>query len=263
MDKNLVSPLVSVLIATYNRGNFITEAIESVLAQSLTDWELIIVDDGSTDNTEAVVASYLTDPRCRYIKNEQNKNISFTRNRGLAEARGKYIAILDSDDRWHDKDKLKKQISFLENHPDYALVGSRVIAISATGQELTRYDYPLDDKTLRKTILAKNPFTHSSVVYRREILAIIGTYDLKLNGIEDYDLWLRIGTRFKFANLPDYTLEYRIHGTNISLTGRQKLMRINLNLLAKYHLFYPHFYRAWLRRHFRYWAFTVLSLFLK
>lgn len=259
MDKNLNQPLVSVNIATYNRGGFLAEAIESVLAQTYTNWELVIVDDASTDNTREVVDSYLKDPRIKYFRNETNLNISLTRNRGLKESQGEFIAVLDSDDIWCDKDKLKKQVEFLENNPDHALVGTGVIKIDKNGREMSRYLNPLTDKTIRVKILSQNAFAHSSLMYRREAVLALGGYDPAINGIEDYDLWLKIGSRWQFANLPDYALKYRVHGSNISLTDRKRLMRINIDLIKKNKRIYPRYRLALLRRLLRLWAYQVLS----
>lgn len=259
MDQDL-KPKVSVNIATYNRGQFIAEAIESVLAQTFTDWELIIVNDASTDNTEATVAPFLADPRIRYFRNEKNQNISLTRNRGLAESHGEFIAILDSDDLWCDREKLAKQVAFLEKNSHYAAVGTGVIKIDKTGQELDRYLNPSTDGAIRDQILAKNPFAHSSVLYRKTAALGFGGYNPAINGIEDYDLWLKIGSKWLFANLPCYFLKYRVHGSNISLTDRQRLMKINLDLIRANRKNYPSYRLALARRWLRFWAYRLTSI---
>jgi len=260
MDTNL-KPTISINIATYNRGRFITEAIESVLAQTFNDWELIIIDDASTDNTAEIVRPYLADPRIKYLKNETNQNISLTRNRGLKESQGKYIAILDSDDLWCDQEKLTKQYDFLEKNPDHCLVGTGIIVVDEQGQEKSRYLNPETDKEIRNKILAKNTFAQSSVLYRKEAVLEVGSYNPNLNGIEDYDLWLKLGTKYKLANLPSYSLKYRIHGGNISLTDRWRLMKINLELIKKHHDDYPNFTLAILRRYSRLFLYFILKFF--
>ncbi|MFA5000607.1 MAG: glycosyltransferase family 2 protein [Candidatus Paceibacterota bacterium] len=242
---------VSVNIITYNRANFIAQTIESVLAQSFTHWEIIIVDDGSTDQTEEIVKKYLTDARIRYFKNERNLGICASRNRALQESRGKYVAILDSDDIWNSPDKLKKQIDFLDDHPNYVAVGTGVIVIDQNNQERKRYLNPEQDGQIRVQILAKNPFAHSSILYRRDIARSVNGYHPNLNGIEDYDLWLKLGQKGKLHNLPSYDLNYRQHGSNISNTDRLRLMMENLNLVKKYREFYPGFSYALIRRFVR------------
>jgi glycosyltransferase involved in cell wall biosynthesis len=260
MDQDLEQPLVSINIATYNRGNFIVEAIESVLTQTFTDWELIIVDDASTDGTKAVIAPFLKDPRIKYFRNDVNLNISLTRNRGLEESRGEFIAILDSDDLWSDKQKLAEQVDFLKTHPDHALVGTGVIKIDIKGNEITRFQNPLTDHKIRSTILAKNPFAQSSLLYRRKAALDAGGYNPSINGIEDYDLWLKIGLKWRFANLPGYFLKYRVHGSNISLTDRQRLMKINLDLIQTNRNNYPNYASAFLRRWLRFWVYKITRI---
>jgi len=254
--------VISVNIATYNRSLYIKEAIDSVLAQSYKNWELIIVDDGSTDNTNVVIAPYLKDPRIKYFKNETNKNISFTRNRALSLSQGEFIAILDSDDVWNDIDKLAKQITFLQKNPSYSLIGTNAVAIDPAGKPLRDLNVPLSDSEIKRVILSKNVIFHSSVMYRKDTVVDLGAYNLALNGIEDYDLWLRLGAVSRLANLSDRSLLYRIHGGNISLTDRLHLMRINVELVKQSRKSYPHFFRAIIRRQIRLWIYQLIS-FLK
>jgi glycosyltransferase involved in cell wall biosynthesis len=259
MDQNVNQPKVSVNIATYNRGFFLKQAIDSVLAQTWTDWELLIVDDASTDNTEAIVRPYLADPHVRYFRNDQNLNISFTRNRALDNSHGEYIAILDSDDYWTDPEKLAKQIAFLDAHPDYLAVGTQAITINDNGTRLGVLDLPLRDASIRGSILAKNPLIHSSVLYRRQPVIETGQYDLSLNAIEDYDLWLRLGRTGKLANLADRTVAYRLHAGNASVRDRLRLLRLNISLIKKNRRAYPSFAWALARRSLRYWLFYLLK----
>jgi len=261
MDKNPTRPIISVNIATYNRGRYIREAIDSVLAQSFKNWELVVVDDGSTDNTKQVVAPYLKDSRIKYFKNETNKNISFTRNRALALSQGEFIAILDSDDVWNDIDKLAKQLAFLRKNTEYALIGTNAVAIDPAGKPLRDLNVPLSDTEIRRVILSKNVIFHSSVMYRKNLVEDLGVYNLALNGIEDYDLWLRLGKSHKLANLSDQSLLYRVHGGNISLTNRLRLMQINVELVKKCQQNYPHFYRAITRRYLRLAGYRLLYFF--
>jgi glycosyltransferase involved in cell wall biosynthesis len=261
MAEDLGTPLVSVNIPTYNRGRYIKSAIDSVLAQSLTDWELIIVDDASTDGTDGIVRPYLIDPRIKYLANEQNQNISRSRNRALTESRGKYIAILDSDDLWTDPDKLAKQVAFLELHPDHAAVGTNADLIDPAGRTLGRTENPESDKAIRRLMLRQNPIIHSSVLYRKEAALTAGLYDPELNAIEDYDLWLRLGREAKLANLPDRLIGYRIHPGNTSVIDRLRLLRENINLIRRDRANYPNYLLALARRRIRLAAFRLLSLF--
>ena len=136
MDKNLIS----IIIITRNRAGFISKAIESALGQSFPDWELIIIDDASQDNTGEIIKSYIAkDARIKYFRNDEHLRISKSRNKALSLARGEYVAVLDSDDVWSDRDKLKKQYEFLERNKDYVLVGGGVIVIDEFGKETRRY----------------------------------------------------------------------------------------------------------------------------
>ncbi len=247
-------------MATYNRGQYLPEAIDSILAQDFTDWELIIVDDGSTDNTHEVLLPYLKDERIKYFKNEKNLGICVTRNRALEKSTGEYIAVLDSDDVWLAKDKLSQQVDFLDFNYEYALVGTGVVVIDEKGEEIKRYVNPEGAVAIKNSLLAKNAFAHSSALYRREVALKLGAYPLNLNGIEDYDLWLRLGAKYKLHNLPSLDLGYRKHPGNISLTDRIRLMTLNLELIKKYREHYPNFYWALTRREIRLFIVKILSL---
>lgn len=207
---------ISVIIVSYNRERLITLAIESVLSQKFTDFELFIIDDASTDNTENVVKKYLIDKRVKYIKNTKGNSIAETRNSAWAHVNGKYIAILDSDDIWSDNLKLTKQFEYLESHPENVLVGSGAIIIDDKGLNLNKTIKPILDEEIRKDFLIKNPFFHSSVMYRYDIIKQIGGYNDKIKYGEDLDLWLRIGEIGKLYNIPEVLIKYRIHNDNES-----------------------------------------------
>ncbi|MFA7192131.1 MAG: glycosyltransferase [Candidatus Paceibacterota bacterium] len=166
---------VSIIMPTYNGSKWIKRAIDSIKAQSYTDWELLVVDDGSTDDTGSIIKDLaLNDHRIRYIKNDQNMGIQKTLNRGLREALGVYIARIDDDDIWCDIEKLAKQVEFLDKNPEYSLVGTNVILIDEKGNEISKSNRESSDLNIRKIILSKNPFAHSSVVFIRDAVISIG-----------------------------------------------------------------------------------------
>jgi len=238
-------PKVSIITITYNKERFIKEAIDSVLRQSFGDFEMIIIDNASTDKTSAIVNDYLRrDKRLRFIVNKTNLKIPRSRNQGLREARGKYIATLDSDDVWVDNDKLKKQVNFLENQPEYALIGSGFIVIDEIGKELFRRLNPTTDLTIRKVILSTNPFAHSSTLFLREAALKAGGYDENLEVGEDYDLWLKLGKFWKFANLGEYLVKYRIHPGGITFDKRLQLAKTAKASIQKYKAIYPNYYKG-------------------
>jgi glycosyltransferase involved in cell wall biosynthesis len=150
-------PIVSILLPTYNGAHFIAEAIASVQAQSHTSWELIVINDCSTDDTEQIVMDIQKkDERIVYVKNEENSGIQKSLNRGLQVAKGAYIARIDDDDGWSDREKMKRQVTFLDEHKDYVLVGTGAVIVDEHKKELTKYLMPQHDADIRKKILSKN-----------------------------------------------------------------------------------------------------------
>ena len=202
------TPLVSIIMPSYNGTKWIEKAILSVLVQSFVDFEFIIIDDGSRDNTQEVITVFTKyDKRIRYIKNEYNLGVQKTRNIALDISLGEYIAEIDHDDEWIDKDKLKKQVEFLENNQGHVLVGTGVVVVNEEGVEIARYLMPETDVEIRKKILRANCFIHSSVMYRAKKVKDIGCYTIEKMS-EDHDLWLRLGRVGKFMNFQEYSVQY-------------------------------------------------------
>jgi len=201
---------VSVIITTYQQPDFLFEAIESVLAQTFNDFELIIVnDDPLGEETEKIVLSY-NDPRIVYIKNEKNLKGAKSLNIGLRTAKGEYVAILDDDDSWISKDKLEKQVNFLEKNPEYIIVGTSSIHIDRkTNKEVTRYTGELNPKNIEKFILTKVPFAHSSILCRRNAMISVGGYSEDLPRAKDIDLYIKLVKLGKFGFLPECFIKYR------------------------------------------------------
>jgi len=232
---------------TYNRAGVLPRAIESVLSQSLTDWELIIVDDASTDETPRVLAAFAArDPRIIVMRNQKNNypDISKTLNDGMAKARGKYIARLDDDDYWVDDQKLQKQLSFLDKHPDYVVVGSGMVIVDATGRELSRYAKREKDEDIRSTALFANPFSHTTVLFRAEVARVVHGYG-NWRYAEDWDLWLKMGMKGKLYNFPEYMTAYTMAGQNKSFTYQRAQSRMMLQLISAHKKEYPGFWRAY------------------
>lgn len=246
-------PIVSVVLPTYNNSDILARAVESVLGQSFSDFELLIINDGSTDATVDVVTPYLVDTRVRLVQNDQNIGLQKTLNRGLVVASGLYIARIDADDVWCDKDKLLMQVAYLKHHPECVLVGTGVIMVDEHGIELSRRLHPLQDANIRATLLTKNCFAHSSVLFKKEVACEIGLYseDTLYTHIEDYELWLRMGMWGTFANLPSYALLYRVSDTQISSRYRVEQIKKTIALVTSYRTQYPHFYRSLLHHRFR------------
>lgn len=227
-------PLISVNIITHNRAQYLAEAIRSVLEQDFRDLELIIVDDASTDNTKEVVTPFLADTRVSYFLLPKQKNIAAIRNFALSKSSAQYVAVLDSDDAWSEPHKLTKQYEFLESNPDIVLVGTGAIIIDSLGQEKRRVLKPSTDEEIKKVFLLKNPFFHSSMLYRKAAILNLGGYDEKLKYCDDFDLWLRLNEQEKFYNFPDYDIKYREHADNESVKNFWRAVREVLITIKRY-----------------------------
>lgn len=258
-----MNKLISIILPTYNGSKWVKKAIESVQNQIYSNWELLVIDDGSMDNTAQITIDIAkVDPRIIYIKNEQNLGIQKTLNKGIKEAKGEYIARIDDDDEWIYKDKLKNQIEFLENHKDYVLVGTGVQAISESGKIIFERVNPISDGQIRNIILNKNCFIHSSVMFRKLIAIQVGGYneDLKSKHVEDYDLWLRMGKIGSFANLPVIGVKLLIHSSSLSSNNKVTQFVKSIELAKIYKNDYPNFYSAYISLYARMIVYKILNL---
>lgn len=220
-----MNDLVSIIMPSYNTAKFISETIESVLAQTYTDWELIIVDDCSTDNTDEVVKSFLSDDRIKYIKNEKNSGAAFSRNRALCEAKGKWIAFLDSDDVWLPE-KLEKQIAFMEKN-DYHFSYTNYIEIDEfsipNGRVITG-----PKKVTRHGMYNYCWMGCLTVMYDAETIGLIQIADIKKNN--DYAMWLKVCKKSDCYLLDETLAKYRKRGGSISNHGYTKLIKWHYKL---------------------------------
>ncbi len=240
-----MNPKISIITVTKNRAGFIAKAIKSAQNQSFSNLELLILDDDSNDATEAILSSYMTnDMRIKYYKNSPALGISGNRNKGLSLAMGKYIALLDSDDFWIDKDKLQKQYDFLENNPDYVLIGSNIKIIDEKENFIKNSNYATKDVNIRKKILIKNQVPHSSVLMRKDLVEKIGGYDGNLSCVEDLDLFLRLGRLGKFKNLSEITTTYTKHTDGYSHQRKITMAWNHLKIVWKNFNKYPNWTTA-------------------
>jgi glycosyltransferase involved in cell wall biosynthesis len=208
------SPTLSVVMPLYNAAPYVGEAIQSILNQSFTDFELIIIDDGSTDNSLEVAQSFV-DPRIRILKNDANRGIVYTRNRGLREMKGRYFAPFDADDIAHP-DKFKIQLEFIEKHPEFALLGTWAHHIDPRGKRLSsRYKLSGSPESIPVKMLFRAYFIQSAVVFRKEVLPPEG-YSEGFEIGEDYKLYFDVSQKCKTWNIPKYLIDYRIHPESIT-----------------------------------------------
>ncbi len=207
------NPTVSVIIPTYNRAHMVGRAIQSVLDQTYQDFELIVVDDASTDNTEEVVKSF-NDERLRYIRHNENSGSSVApRNTGIEIARGEYIAFLDSDDEWLPQ-KLEKQIDkFNSVSPDVGLVYCGYAGVSKrTGETLFKVMNAKRGDVFR-LIVERNIVGGPTVLIRRECFQKTGLFDKGFLSFQDWDMWIRIAKYYKVDFVPEILVKYCVHGT--------------------------------------------------
>jgi glycosyltransferase involved in cell wall biosynthesis len=208
-------PKVTVVIPVYNREKYVRDAIASILAQTFTDFELLVIDDGSTDGSQEVVRSYC-DPRIRLVCNETNQGIPKTRNTGIRLARGEYLAFLDSDD-WACPERLMKQVAFLDDHPDYVAVGAWIEWMDEEGRPLGRIKRKaVSPEEIAAQRLFRSGIENSASMARTVVLRNYGHQE-QFDISEDFDLWSRIAAQHKLATLPEVLGRRRIHSGQIML----------------------------------------------
>lgn len=232
MDKNVNQPLVTVFMAAFNGEAYIEKAIQSVLNQSFTDFELLIINDGSTDRTLDIVRKF-TDPRIRLVHNDGNKGLTFTRNRGIEEAKGQYMAILDCDDLAMP-DRLKAQTSFLNSNPEIAICGGQAITIDESGKQIGNLNVMAGNKNMSPELVFHNIFINSTLMIKRSAMLEAGGYR-DYSPAEDYDLSYSISLHHPVANLNEVLVAYRLHGNNISKVQNEKAINAELRIIENIH----------------------------
>ena len=230
------NPLVSVITPTFNRADYLPFAVESVLSQSVSDFELIVIDDGSTDGTAELMERYLADSRIRYLKQE-NQGQSVARNRGIAEARGQFICFLDSDNAWVST-KLENSLKAFEEHPEADIVYGDFITIDGEGHEhgvnrMARYSGRITPQLLRDNFVSMN-----TTMTRKRCFDEMGGFDSADRLAEDYGLWLRFSTRYQFLYVPAVLGYYRVMENQIS-SDKESRFRANEQLVQSFLKAYP------------------------
>jgi glycosyltransferase involved in cell wall biosynthesis len=237
------NPRVSVLMLTYNRPQFISRAIESIRAQTLTDWELIVVHDGPNLEIQRIMHEWEErDPRIRYFHRAQPGNIAEANNYGLARAVGRYVAILDDDDYWRVADKLERQTRFLDEHPDSVVCGGGAVCIDPEGRETLRYLKAQSDEEIKRRALVANPMVHSATLFRRDAAEQCGFYDVTLAGFQDWDLFLKLGRLGRLYNFQEHFLAYQIWAGGGSFHAQRGNTRSALRIVWRHR----HHYRGFL-----------------
>ena len=215
--------MISVIMPVYNGEKYLREAIDSILNQTFTDFEFIILNDGSIDRTEEIILSY-NDPRIVYIKNKENLQIVKTLNKGIGLARGKYIARMDADDISLPI-RFEKQIKYMEKNPQIGVCGTW---LQTFGTRHEKWKMPVSHNGIIMRMLFHSSLMHATVFFRKSmIMPYKKIYNEAFNKAEDYELWIRLSDKIEFANIPEILYYYRIDDT---AKKRQKYKQEQKNL---------------------------------
>lgn len=227
------------MVPVYNVARYLPATLQSLLDQTLTDLEIVAIDDGSSDDSPKILADFARrDSRIRFVARE-NRGIVTTRNELFAMSRGKYLAVNDSDDISLPR-RFETQVAFLESHPDVVVIGGAFDMIDSAGRRLTTLRPPTDDAEIQKLALGGScSICHSAGLIRREALGQVGGYNPQFTYAHDLELWLRLGEVGKLANLPQAVIQFRLHQSSVSENKRYE-QRHFCKLACE---------RAWERRH--------------
>jgi glycosyltransferase involved in cell wall biosynthesis len=225
-------PKVSVIIPTYQRAHLVSQAIESVLAQTYSDYEIIVVNNGSTDNTTEVLSQFGN--KIRVIHIQENKGSSFARNLGMNASNGRYLAFLDDDDLWLPN-KLEKQIPYLDSHSNIGLIYSNVFFFDEKGLETQSFAQKLNIHTFEQSwsMFIRFPIPFVTAVMRRECLNEVGGFDQTTLPCDDYDLCMRIVEKYPVYFLNEVLAYYRLSPDSYSRRSREKLLLGDLKVREK------------------------------
>mgnify|MGYP000225793700 CR=1 FL=1 len=229
-------PLISIVTPTYNRSEFLAEAVNSVLGQTYSNFELLIIDDGSTDDTRELVASYQQDPRIRYFY-QSNQGQSVARNRGIAESAGDFICFLDSDNAWLPK-KLERSLLEFQRFPETQVVYGDSILIDENSAEIGKSTMKRYSGRITANLLKDNFVSMNTTMTRRHCFEEMGGFNESDRIAEDYELWLRFSTKFEFHYIPEFLGCYRKMDNQIS-SDKQRRFEGNERLLLKFLEQYP------------------------
>ncbi len=224
-------PCVSIILPTYNCAGFLPDSIGSILLQTYDSYEIIVVDDGSTDNTREVLKPFMQ--RIQYIHLVKNKGLPAARNTGIRAARGEYLAFIDADDLWLPE-KLQTDIAYLNKHPDVGMVYSKHLNVDVNGRALnggTKKRLP-SGNIFTQLFSEQNFIIPSSVVVRREVFNMTGLFDEQLFNCQDWDMWLRIAFFSKIAGINKTLIKYR-HNPHSLSKNRDSVLKYQKAVIDK------------------------------
>lgn len=227
------SPLVSIIISVYNGAATLEKTLDSLYSQTFTDFEIIAVNDGSTDNSKDILASYQNKfPAGKFhiLTNNINSGLATSLNNALLRSSGNYIARIDADDAWHSN-KLSKQITYALSHPENGVLGTWYFNIKNGKKNAVKL--PVKDINIKRAIYRKNPFGHSCVLIKKTLLEKNGGYNQNMRYSQDRELWFRLMPQTKFHNLPDLLVD-RNADANLSTTRKTNQILQSISTTAYY-----------------------------
>ncbi len=228
--KEIKKPKISVIMSVFNGEDYLKESIESILEQTYRDFEFIIIDDGSNNETKEILKNFLKkDSRIKIITNKKNIGLTKSLNKALKITKCKYIARQDGDDVSLPQ-RLEKQIEFLENNPKIKILGSFGYGINQKGEILRKEIPPTFFQEVKKNLIKKNPFIHTSVIVERETLNRVGSYNERFETTQDYELWFRVLKIAKGENLPLFLVKKRYLSKMVSLEKEKTQLKYTLFL---------------------------------
>ncbi len=209
MEKN--KPLISVIMPAYNAQKYISSAIESILNQTFNKFELIIIDDFSTDKTPSIIKSFTKkDSRIEVVSNDMRLDIARTLNKGISIAKSNIIARMDADDIAFSN-RLELQYKLISSSKNIAVVGANIVIMDTAGNETSIRSYPNSSEKLKDCLFKYSPFAHPVVMFKKNMFEEVGRYNPKYSPTEDLDLWFRLGSKYKFESIPKPLLKYRLY----------------------------------------------------
>ncbi len=225
--------LISVVMSAYNSEKFISGSITSILNQTYENWELIIINDASSDNTLKIINQFSeNDSRIKVIDNGKNLGLTISLNIGIKNSSGEYIARLDSDDL-AEPSRLEKEIDYLHADPDVGLVGSGAHLINSFGDKIGSMNVMSQPYFVNKFIINLNPFIHSSLMFRKKALDDVGSYRERFRYSQDYDLILRLSDRYKLSNIPLPLIRWRVSDGSVTMQ-HHTLQRIYADIAREF-----------------------------
>ena len=245
-----IAPTVSIIVPTKNRAEYFAQAIQSALHQTFEDFEIVVVDSASTDNTRTIVENF-KDKRIRYIRQDEDRGQSASRNEGVKHAKGEFVAFLDDDDLWFPA-KLDKQLRKILKNPNVGLVSTGRISFK-DGFNVIKVFEPFVNGKSFFSVLRKNCVGNcSTVMVRKRCFEKVGGFDENLPCVEDHDLWIRIAKKYQVDCLKEPLAWYRVHGKNVSFDSRRiiKAKQIMFRKYAGYLKSYPRIRRFWHYKNF-------------